>query len=204
MRFKTTLFTVTASLALIAGEVYAASAGEYGEEKVGGLPQLDPSTYPSQLFWLAVTFVVLYLLFANKVLPDISNTIENRQELIKSDLETAESLKEEAEKIHQDYERILEESRQKAVALFDQVDADIKAKTEGASAEFRDRMQKEVQVAESRIEKAKSEAIKDIDGMAAEMASAAAKKIVGVSADIKQAKSVVKDINTEKQKAKAA
>ena len=59
------------------------------------LPQLDIATYASQIFWLTVTFVVLYFLVAKIAMPRIAEVLEGRQERIEDDLDKAETLKKE-------------------------------------------------------------------------------------------------------------
>ena len=61
------------------------------------MPQLDPSSYASQIFWLVVTFVILYLLMWKVALPRVSALLRERQERIDDDLEKASRLKAEAE-----------------------------------------------------------------------------------------------------------
>ena len=60
------------------------------------LPQLDIVTYSSQIFWLAISFIVLYFLVAKIAMPRIAEVLEERQERIEDDLDKAETLKKEA------------------------------------------------------------------------------------------------------------
>src|SRR5690606_28063422 len=91
----------TVSLVLTAQDVFAArgvdvshGAGDIvdlhaeGHPTGGGLPQLDVSTFPSQLFWLFVSFGIMYMIFSRRTLPEISGVLENRQSHIQGDLET--------------------------------------------------------------------------------------------------------------------
>ena len=161
----------------------------------GGLPQLDPTWFASQLFWLSLVFISLYIVFSKKVLPELSATIENRNERIQDDLAEAEKLKKDAEKVHMAYEETLEDSRNQAAALFSKIESDIKSNTDKALAEFRERSNNELQDSEKRISDATKEAMKDMDLIAAEVASEAAEKIVGIATDVDQAKSVIDSIN---------
>lgn len=160
-----------------------------------GLPQFDPSTYPSQLFWLTITFLVLYIFFAKSVLPSLGSTIESRRDHIQNDLDTAKTMKDEAEKVQAAYEEALTESRNEASALMAQSEEKIKAKAAKKLDTLRQKAADKMQDAESKIEKAKTEALKDMDAIAAEVASEAAEKIVGIKADIKKAKTVIDNIN---------
>ena len=73
------------------------------------LPQLDIETYASQIFWLIVTFIVLYFLVAKIAMPRIAEVLEGRQERIEDDLDKAETLKKEAYlvRVEEGYEKAL-------------------------------------------------------------------------------------------------
>lgn len=166
-----------------------------GEEHQAGLPQLNPQWFPSQIFWMAVVFLSLYVIFARRILPGISNTLENRRERVEENLDTAQKLREEAEKIQQAYEEILENARQKSTKLFEEAEHAIKQKTADKINEFRAHAAEEIRKTEKKIEDSKRAAMEDMNMVAAEIASLAAEKIVGISTDIDQVKSMVQNIN---------
>jgi F-type H+-transporting ATPase subunit b len=78
------------------------------------LPQLDIETYASQIFWLIVTFIVLYFLVAKIAMPRIAEVLEGRQERIEDDLDKAETLKKEAYLVRVEYEKALSSAREEA------------------------------------------------------------------------------------------
>lgn len=160
-----------------------------------GLPQMDPTWFPSQIFWLAVTFLCLYVIFSRKILPEISSTLEARREQIQGDLDSAQGLKDQAENVHQAYDKILGEARKDASELFVKTDEEIKALTHKKLEAFRARAAKENARIEKQIEESKTNAMTDMHAVAAEIASLAAEKIVGISTDLDQAKSLVKNID---------
>ena len=63
------------------------------------MPQLDPSTFATQLFWLFLTFTALFLIAWKVALPRMTEVLNTRQERIEGDLEKAETLKAEAEEV---------------------------------------------------------------------------------------------------------
>src|SRR5665213_2141049 len=79
------------------------------------MPQFDIATFPPQIFWLAVTFLVLYLVMALVGLPRVG-IIKRRREHISDDLDKAQRMKAEAEAVIAAYERALAEARTKAQA----------------------------------------------------------------------------------------
>ena len=78
------------------------------------MPQLDLSVFPTQVFWLVLTFVALYLILAKVALPRVTEVRESRQVRIESDLEKAEVLKTDAEAALADYEKTIAEATAKA------------------------------------------------------------------------------------------
>jgi len=183
------------------GGGHADAAGEPGgahaaaEHSSSGLPQLDASTFPSQLFWLAVTFAVLYFYFSRKALPEISGVIENRRERIQSDLDTAEKLRQDAERAQAEYEALLTGARTEATALLAKAVSTVKEKAESNMAALRERSTEQIAVLETRLAADKKKAMAEMDTIVAEVASQAAEKIVGIKADLSAARSVVQSLN---------
>jgi len=101
----------TAFLALVLlGRGATAASSSSGPK----LPQLDLATYSSQVFWLVISFVVLYFLVAKLAMPRIAEVLEERQERIEDDLDKAETLKKEAYQVRIEYEKALSAAREKA------------------------------------------------------------------------------------------
>ena len=186
-------FAAFAAQTAFAAEEAAGSGGH--EEKSAGLPQLDASTFPSQLLWLAVTFGILYLYYSRKALPQISSVIENRYEHIQSDLGMAESLRKEAAEAQHTYEQLMENARAEATKLMTDAEAGVRAKTEKALAGLREKGAKDMDALEKRLSQAKLQAMGDMNTIAADIASRAAEKIVGIKPDLQQAQTVVQALN---------
>ena len=185
---------------LTSTEVWAA-AEKHAESGSAGLPQFDPSSFTSQVFWLAISFAAMYVFFSRKTLPEISGVIESRHDQIQSDLDSAENLKHEAEEVHDAYEKILEDARLKSSASFSQAEEKIKAKANDTYQDFQERSAKDIKSKEAAIEKAKNAAMDEMNVLAAEIAREAAEKIIGVETDLKQAEGVVKSLHTSRAKA---
>ena len=75
----------------------------------GGMPQLNPEFWASQIFWLILIFSSLYIIMWKIFLPKISDSIENRKSRVIGDLNEAQKLKEKAEKKLDEYNKIIEE-----------------------------------------------------------------------------------------------
>ncbi len=178
-----------------ATEGHEEAAAEHGSEHKKGLPQFDPTSFPSQMFWLAVMFAILYTFFSRKALPEIGRVLQKRQAYIEHDIATAQRLRENAEEAKGRYERAVAEAQDKSTKLFLKAEEEVKAKMATGLEEFKNRATLQIKDTEESIEKAKKEAMDSIQSIAAEIASVAAEKIVGISTDIDQAKNVVRNIN---------
>lgn len=97
------------------------------ESSAGGMPQLDPSSFSSQLFWLGITFVILYVVMARSVIPRIREVLEKRQNQIQHDLDTAEKSKTQAETAKLNYEEEVIQAKEKSSQLIQQTQREIDA-----------------------------------------------------------------------------
>ncbi len=189
------VFAITLCLSLAASPLLAAEP-EHGEEHAsGGLPQFDPTWWPSQIFWLTVCFIVLYAAFAKKVLPEIGGVLENRRRHIEGNIVEAERLKTQAEAAQKAYEQGLENARQEASRAVAEASEAVKAHTERQSQAFRETMDARVAALEENLRRAHTDAMADMNRIVAEVASEAARKIVGISLDPKKARTVVESLN---------
>lgn len=180
---------------------HGAGAGhgeDTGHGEKAGLPQFDPTFFAGQIFWLTIAFITLYLVFSRKSLPEISNVLESRHQHIQSDLDNAESLRREAEEVHQAYEKALNKARTEATDLYLGVERDMKEKNSAATQSYYERSMREVGATEKRIEQAKSAAMEDMNAIAADIARQVAEKVIGVSTDLNEAKTVVQSLHKRK------
>jgi F-type H+-transporting ATPase subunit b len=147
------------------------------------MPQLDVSTFPTQLFWLAITFVVLYLLMSRLALPRVGNIILARRNQIDGDLEKASAMKAEAEAVIATYERALAAARQSAQGVLKETADRLAAAAAERQKLMGDKLAGEVAIAEKRIADAKKTALADLKSVAAEVARSAVGKLTGETVD---------------------
>ena len=86
----------------------------------GGMPQLNPEFWISQIFWLTLTFGILYLVLSKLILPKIGENLESRKSKILENIEAAEKQREESEAKLEEYEGIISKSKLEAKAIFNQ------------------------------------------------------------------------------------
>lgn len=147
------------------------------------MPQLDLSTFPSQIFWLAVFFVALYLLMAKLAIPRIERVIEGRRSRIESDLDKAGQMKAEAEAVIAAYEKALADSRHQAQLTMKETSDRLAALAAERQHQAGAVIAERTAIAEKRIAAAKSAALSDLRGIAVDVARAAAAKLVGGEID---------------------
>ena len=114
--------------------VTEAAAGAAHEAGAVGMPQLDFSTFPNQIFWLLVALVVTYLVMANVALPRIGSTLANRKGIIAGDLAAADELKQKARAAEKAYDAALVAARAEAARIVAAAKADIQGDLNAAIA----------------------------------------------------------------------
>ncbi|MBI3516460.1 MAG: F0F1 ATP synthase subunit B' [Proteobacteria bacterium] len=143
------------------------------------MPQLDPSTFPTQLFWLAVVFVVLLIVMARVGLPRVRAVIETRAAKIDGDLAAASDARGHSETLLAEYEKALAAARADAQATVrTMMDAIAKDQTQREHA-LMEQLTVEARSAEARIAAAKTAALANVRQIATETAEAATARLVG-------------------------
>lgn len=165
----------------------AAAAEEHGG---AGMPQLEISTYPGQIFWLAVSFAVLFLVMWKVALPRVSEVLEARQQKVSQDLERAEEMKAEAERIVAEYEQALDDARAKAQDTIRKAQEKINADLAKREEAFEEELSGRIAEAEKKIESARKAALKNVEQIAIEAATASVEKLGG-KADEKAIKAAI-------------
>jgi F-type H+-transporting ATPase subunit b len=107
------------------------ATGEAG--KAVGMPQLDFSTWPNQIFWLLVTLVVIYFVLSKIALPRISAVLADRKSTITNDLAAAEELKQKAVAAEKAYQDALANARTEAAKIVAQAKAEIQKDLDAAT-----------------------------------------------------------------------
>lgn len=147
------------------------------------MPQLDPTFFGSQLFWLAVSFVVFYFLMSKLALPRVASVLQQREDKIQGDLDAAARARDEAKAALAHYEKSIADARA-AAQLANRAAADAASAASNARlAEIGARIGGEIAAAEGRIAEAHTAAMGNIRSMAVEVAQAAFAKLVGGQPD---------------------
>ena len=158
----------------------ALAAGD--KDSKGGLPQLDFTTWPTQVFWLVVTFIIAYVLMARLVTPKIGAVLEKRASTIAGDLASAKAANEEAKSTFDSYEKSLADARSAAADQASAAMAEAKANAQATEDELSKKLNRKVKTAETKLEKMRSDAMENLEDIAADAAGQAVKQLAGISA----------------------
>ena len=158
-----------------------------------GLPQLDITTWPNQLFWLVVTFGIGYIIMSRMITPRIGNVLEQRGRTIEDDLNRAKEAEAEAQAMKAEFEASLDDARAKAADAAQKAMSEAKAKAEESEAELSAKLAKKTKAAEAKLAKIRDEALANINEMASEVTQDAVKAVTGMTVTKAEAtKSVAK------------
>ena len=144
-----------------------------------GMPQLDPTYWASQAFWLILIFTLLYLALSNLFIPKIKDNIDSRENKIKDDLDEAQKLKNLAEKKLKEYEQSIENVKKEAQKIIFESKNELNAQLQSKKKEFDKEIENEIKTAEKEIEILKKESLNNISKISEEMASKVIEQISG-------------------------
>jgi len=148
------------------------------------MPQLEQiATFPSQIFWLVITFAALFFVMWRIAVPRIADVLESRQKRIDDNLDKAEIAKKDAEAAIEAYEASLAEARDKAHGLVNETAAEIAAEAAKEEAALGEKLQARIAESEKAIAQAREKALAGIRESAIEVALAASEKLVGEAPD---------------------
>lgn len=151
----------------------------------GGMPQLDPSSYASQIFWLTITFVLFLLICWKVALPKIGQVLDDRRQRIEGDLEEARGLRDEAEQVLAEYEAAVARARADAQAIVRKTGVEAQERAAREHERLAGQVNVMISEAEERIAKARATAIAGVNEVAGELAQRAVAKLLG--ADVSRA-----------------
>lgn len=143
------------------------------------MPQLDFSTFSPQLVWLVITFGLLYFVMARFALPRVGEVLEERQNRIDGDLEKAEKLKSESQKLEADYEALVATAKAEATSHLKAEREKIEASIEEKRAQMASELEQKIADAEQRIANARTKAMKDVESIALEACTTIVSQLSG-------------------------
>jgi len=163
-----------------------------------GMPQLDTEFWVSQIFWLTITFSILFVLLSKLILPKISANLETRKSLILENISTAEKKRKESESKIKEYNVIIEKSKNEAKDLINQAKErlmkDIKLKKEALEKD----LSSEIQKTEIEIQELRNKAPEKINKIAVETSTDLLQQLISTSVNSSSISTIVNDLSTKK------
>lgn len=158
---------------------HGAAEAAHGAE--GAFPPFDASTYPSQLFWLALTFGFLFWFMSKIIVPRIGGILEMRQDRIAQDLDKAHELKSEADEAIAAYEQELADAKASANEIGNKARDGAKAAAETERQKIEKKLGEQLAEAEKRIADIRDKAMADLGEIATETTQAVVSQLIGGS-----------------------
>nr|CRH07530.1 ATP synthase subunit b [Candidatus Magnetococcus massalia] len=161
---------------------YAATAAAASEAHKG-LPQFDSSTFSSQVFWSVLSFLALLLLLKKFVVPAITDVLDARAAQIEEELNSAETKRQEAEKLLAEQRAEIQAEREKIAQMLESARKEAEATREQAVADLEAELDKQKSQATQEIETARRQAMAEVRDTAVEVAMAVAEKMISKAVD---------------------
>ena len=168
----------------------------------GGMPQLNPEFWISQIFWLIITFGILFIVLTKVILPKISDNLETRKSQILENIETADKQKEESQKKIDEYEKIILESKLKAKSYFNEAREKILDDINKKRAALEKDLDEEISEVEKELSDLKNKSEEKINKIAAETSAELIKELIGEEVNSSSIVAIVEDqskINRERK-----
>ena len=168
-------------------EVFAAESG--------GMPQLNPEFWISQIFWLTLTFGILYLVLSKLILPKISANLELRKSQIQENIEAAEKQRENSESKLKEYDRIILKSKLEAKKIFKDAREKVIKHINSKKETLDKQIDEEIKKTEQEVNILKKSAPEKINKIAIETSSELVKKLIGADVNNSSISAIVDDLS---------
>ncbi len=160
-----------------------------------GMPQLDPTYWASQVFWLILVFSILYISISKFYLPKIKNNLDNRENKIKEDLENANKYKELSEKKFKEYELILDNAKKEVLKIHLETKNALSKEIQSKKDTIEKEIEKEIEKAQKEILEIKKTSLTSIQKISEDIASNIIENISGDKLNESSIKATVQEIS---------
>lgn len=174
--------------------VYFLSINLIHAAESGGMPQLDPEFWFSQIFWLVLTFGILYLVLSKLILPKISDNLETRKSQVLDNLELAEKQRNESEAKLKEFDNIILKSKIDAKNLFNDARKKILDDISNKRQKLEEEIDKELKIVEAEIEDFKKKSPEKINKIAIETSADLINQLIGANVNNSSITAIVSDI----------
>ena len=174
--------------------VYFLSINFVQAAESGGMPQLDPEFWVSQIFWLAITFGILYLALSKLILPKISDNLETRKSQVLDNLELAEKQRNESESKLKEFDSIILKSKIDAKNLFNESRKKLLEDINKKREKLEEEIDKEVKIVEAEINELKKKSPEKINKIAIETSEDLINQLIGAKVNNSSITAIVTDV----------
>jgi len=157
------------------------------------MPQLDPTFFVSQLFWLGVSFALLFVLMQFWALPSVTKVIEKREKVVEGDLQQAEKLQTEIQRLNEATEQTMRSAKAEATAMIKQALSEMRGSHHAQEKELTQTLTSHIKAAEEKMLAAKNEALKDIEEASFGLAEDMIKRLTNTNLDSQVLRSEIKE-----------
>ena len=164
----------------------------------GGMPQLNPEFWVSQIFWLTITFGILYIVLSKFILPKISANLEVRKSQILDNIEAAEKQREESELKIKEYKKIVQSSKNEAKNYFKQTREKLLKNINLKKDSLDKELNLEVQKGETEIQELRDRAPEKINKIAVETTKDLLQQLIGSDVNSSSISAIVDDLSKKK------
>ena len=161
----------------------------------GGMPQLNPEFWFSQIFWLIIAFGLLFIVLSKLILPKISENLEARKSQILENIEAAEKQRETSENKIKEYEKIIIDSKNEAKNYFSKAREKILKDIDKKRETLKNEINKEIKKTEKEITDLKNKSPEKINKIAIETSSNLVKQLIGVEVNNSSISAIVEDVS---------
>jgi F-type H+-transporting ATPase subunit b len=169
------------------------SAAQAAEK--AGMPQLDPTTWFPQIFWLIITFAFLYIVISKVVLPKLSETIEQRNDHISDHIDEASSLKNQAEEKYKEYIEVIAIAKKEAQDLIAENKKKLQNNFDNNKKKINLKLEKKLKEVDQEIKIFKKEAASNIENISKEIAKELVKTVSKIDTNDASAGVIVNEVS---------
>jgi len=161
----------------------------------GGMPQLNPEFWISQIFWLILTFGILFIVLSKLILPKISESLEKRKSQILENISSAEKQRGESENKIKEYEKIILDAKNEAKNYFNSARQKVLQEINKKKETLENEINEEIKTAENEIKNLKDSSLEKIQKISITTSEDLIKQLIGIDVNSSSISAIVSDIS---------
>ena len=161
----------------------------------GGMPQLNPEFWISQIFWLILTFGILFIVLSKLILPKISESLEKRKSQILENISSAEKQRGESENKIKEYEKIILDAKNEAKNYFNSARQKVLQEINKKKETLENEINEEIKAAENEIKNLKNSSSEKIQKISITTSEDLIKQLIGIDVNSSSISAIVSDIS---------